>query len=417
MRWSAAFTLLGATVSAFAVDTATLIASVLSPDCLAWRVVGVCYWLSCSMFGCTVQTSVKVRHYVPDAVVSSYSRTGANPWTEVSFMSAPLPFAQGGGSGTTNQPHENNLAVFKNADVIGHPGMAAFGQFAGQFGMTCPGAGVPFDPYLLSTFDTIAWRDGIPESVYPESLIPGMREIGSRTTANLWGSVYPTCRQWWSDGSIGLRARLLQQVDPDLLTKIGQWAGFASQNQVDDDVIRTIVAPRQQVLNQGQVYADYGGQIGKTLPNAVTRGAGDLGLTVGSLGLFPAMDVVRQALPMVLSFLKMAFVICLPLVLVIGTYDLKAVVTASCVEFALFFVDFWFQLARWVDSTILDALYGHGSPHENFNPLMGLNNAMGDMLLNFVMATMFLVLPAFWIAALGWAGVSVGNALRALNDS
>ncbi|HDR9434662.1 TPA: TraU family protein, partial [Burkholderia multivorans] len=78
MRWSAAFTLLGATVSAFAVDTATLIASVLSPDCLAWRVVGVCYWLSCSMFGCTVQTSVKVRHYVPDAVVSSYSRTGAN---------------------------------------------------------------------------------------------------------------------------------------------------------------------------------------------------------------------------------------------------------------------------------------------------------------------------------------------------
>jgi len=33
------------------------------------------------------------------------------------------------------------------------------------------------------------------------------------------------------------------------------------------------------------------------LPNVVTRGASDLGLTVGSLGFFPAMDVVRQALP------------------------------------------------------------------------------------------------------------------------
>ncbi len=113
-------------------------------------------------------------------------------------------------------------------------------------------------------------------------------------------------------------------------------------------------------MNQGAVYTDYGGQIDKTLPNIVTRGASDLGLTVGSLGFFPAMDVVRQALPMVLTMLKMALVICIPLVLLIGTYDLKTVVTVSCVQFALFFVDFWFQLARWIDSTILDALYGWG---------------------------------------------------------
>jgi integrating conjugative element protein (TIGR03756 family) len=43
----------------------------------------------------------------------------------------------------------------------------------------------------LSTLDTIAWRYNIPESVYPESLIPGMREIGSRLTVSLWGDVYP----------------------------------------------------------------------------------------------------------------------------------------------------------------------------------------------------------------------------------
>lgn len=191
LRWAVAAGLVSAASSALAIDTAALIASVLSPDCLAWRIVGVCYWLSCSAFGCTVQTSVKVRHYVPDAVVSSYSHTGHNPWAEVAFMSMPLPFAADGGDGTTNQGHENNLAKFKNADVIGHPGMAAFSRFARQFGMICPGAGVPFDPYLLSTFDTIAWRYNVPESVYPESLMPGMREIGNRVAANLWGSVYP----------------------------------------------------------------------------------------------------------------------------------------------------------------------------------------------------------------------------------
>jgi hypothetical protein len=41
--------------------------------------------------------------------------------------------------------------------------------------------------------------------------------------------------------------------------------------------------------------------------------------------------------------------------------------------------------------------------------LIGLNNAFGDMLLNFVMATMFIVLPTFWVMALGWAGVRAGN--------
>lgn len=38
--------------------------------------------------------------------------------------------AQAGGDGTTNEDHENNLARFKNADVVGHPGVEVWsGQF------------------------------------------------------------------------------------------------------------------------------------------------------------------------------------------------------------------------------------------------------------------------------------------------
>lgn len=46
-------------------------------------------------------------------------------------------------------------------------------------------------PYLLSTLDTLAWRYNVPEALYPEALIPGRREIGTRTGLNLWGNVYP----------------------------------------------------------------------------------------------------------------------------------------------------------------------------------------------------------------------------------
>ena len=190
-RLAIAALLLGCSASSFALSTATIVASTLSPDCLEYRVTGICYWLYCTWTGCTVRTSVKVRHYIPDAVVSSYSNTGENPWVEVRAMSLPNPTAKAGGDGTTNEDHENNLAKFKNADVIGHPGGYVFSQFASASGYTCEGAGTAFMPYLLSTLDTLAWRYNIPEALYPEALIPGRREIGTRTGLNLWGNVYP----------------------------------------------------------------------------------------------------------------------------------------------------------------------------------------------------------------------------------
>mgnify|MGYP000438568234 CR=1 FL=1 len=264
---------------------------------------------------------------------------------------------------------------------------------------------------FYDTYHSSTPRDGWP---YDSTRDAGLAQVPS-------GAGYPTCQQWWSDGNDGLRARLLQQVDPDLLTRLGRWAGFLSQAEVNDSVIRAIASPRQQTMNQGEVYTDYGGQIGMTLPNVSTRVASDIGLTFGSIAFFPGADVLRQALPMVLSLLKMALVICIPLVLLLGTYDLKLVMTVTVVEFGLFFVDFWWQLARWVDSTILDALYGWNSPHSNFNPLMGLSNTFGDMLLNFVLAMMFLVLPTFWVGALAWIGVNAGsiaqNLATATNDA
>lgn len=128
---AAAAILLSTATPGFALTTVEIVASTLSPDCLEYRVVGICYWLYCSRSGCRIRTSVKVSHYVPDAVVSSYANTGENPWLEVRPMSLPNPTAQGGNDGTTNQPHENNLLKFKNADAIGHPGTAAFQQMAG----------------------------------------------------------------------------------------------------------------------------------------------------------------------------------------------------------------------------------------------------------------------------------------------
>lgn len=207
--------------STFAIGTGAITSSILSPDCLAYRVVGICFWLHCSIYECEIRTSAKIEHYVPDAVVSSYSNTGENPWVDVAALSPPNSTAQAGGDGTTNEAHENNLARFKNSDVVGHPAGIFFSRFVSESGYSCEGAGRPFMPYLLSTLDTIAWRHNLPEMFFPESWTPGMREIGSRLTLNLWGSVYPR-GGFLHQTDDHLAAAVVAQRAGDIVTRRGQ---------------------------------------------------------------------------------------------------------------------------------------------------------------------------------------------------
>ncbi|EDH5492544.1 TIGR03756 family integrating conjugative element protein, partial [Salmonella enterica subsp. enterica serovar Java] len=123
-------------VTEAAVNTATLIAGSASPSCISWRVKGICYWLFCTPFGCTVKTSVKVEHFIPEAVVSVYQDKGENPWSEMNTVSSAsggienaissglAGLSAGGGQSTAKRPQgsEGLLSTrFKYADAIGHP--------------------------------------------------------------------------------------------------------------------------------------------------------------------------------------------------------------------------------------------------------------------------------------------------------
>lgn len=141
--------------------------------------------------------------------------------------------------------------------------------------------------------------------------------------------------------------------------------------------------------------------------NAVSRIAGTAGASVASLGAFPALDAMRQALPMVQAVMLMAIYIMVPLILAFAAYEFKTVITLTFVIFAVNFLTFWWELARWLDSWLLTALYSSDT-HTRFN-MMGFQNTSDDLIMNLVMGTMFLMLPAVWVGALSWAGVQIGS--------
>ena len=248
----------------------------------------------------------------------------------------------------------------------------------------------------------------LPRAAFPWS---DSRDSGRPNTGR---GGYPTCSEWWSSTDNGLKARVKDQADPDMWLRISAAMKMSGFNDSDyqEAVIRRLVSPESLTVSQnGHVYAGYGGNADFTLDNAAARVAAIGGTSLGSLAAFPAFDAMRQALPMIQAILLMAMYVMLPLILAFAAYEFKTVITLTFVIFALNFLTFWWELARWLDSWLLTALYSSDT-HSRFN-MAGLQNSSDDLIMNLVMGAMFIVLPAVWLGALSWAGGSVGVAVSA----
>lgn len=235
------------------------------------------------------------------------------------------------------------------------------------------------------------------------------------------GAGYPTCKQWWSDATVGLRDRLVAEVNPNLLTQLHGWLTGRSSTEIEDATLRELVSPRQQSLSMapGQVFQDYGSSArGSSFTQGLNNLATNTGLALGSFSNFPAMNALRAALPMVQAFLIMGTIICLPLVLLISTYQLKALMTITFALFTLHMLTFWWELARWIDSSMLDTLYHQVSVTDQALltlPTAGfMDGTVTAQVIEYVMGVMFVVLPMFFLSVMSWAGYNVGSGVQTL---
>ncbi|MCC8381410.1 conjugal transfer protein TraG N-terminal domain-containing protein [Xenorhabdus sp. PB30.3] len=221
---------------------------------------------------------------------------------------------------------------------------------------------------------------------------------------------YPTCQAWWSTAQTGLKDRVLAQADPGLWLRLSATLKILGKNTpaYQEAVIRRLVSPVNLTISQeGYVYAGYGGNADPTLLDGANRIGTSAGALLGGLLSMPVFDAVRQALPMIQAVILMALYILIPLILLFAAYEFKTIFTLTFVIFALNFLTFWWELARWLDSHLLEALYGSDT-HSLFN-LAGIQNTSDDLIMGLVMGTLFIVLPMVWLGALAWAGVRMGD--------
>lgn len=173
-----------------------------SIDCLDWCVTGVCFWLVCSPIPpmCWIETTPKISHNLPDLIVTAYDEPGDTPWTEMRATTGKLAatalekvleelaHAEAGGNlPLKSSVGEESLMQFKESQVVGSP-VAGLTQFDVPF--LCRSKAEPYLPYFMSEADGFSWRSGLPDSLTPQALTPGVREIGT-WPSQTWGAVYP----------------------------------------------------------------------------------------------------------------------------------------------------------------------------------------------------------------------------------
>lgn len=168
------------------------------PDCLRFHLIGACVWFS--TYTGYSETPL-VEYYSPDVVVSVFNKAGDNPWMEINnsldqagkiaeeqIVTSLSQDNAGSGQHSYGDIHEQNI-FFKEADVIGNPGLVTMNQPE-----LLPSTAIPLNPYYQSMFDAGMWRGfpNVPFVLAEESyavIADSVHHVG--TLPINWGGIYP----------------------------------------------------------------------------------------------------------------------------------------------------------------------------------------------------------------------------------
>ncbi|WP_375576295.1 TraU family protein [Paracidovorax oryzae] len=152
---------LGLPMPAQAITTPGVIAGTAAglASCLSYRVEGVCFFLRCKLAFCWIETSIKISHYVPDVVVSTYNEPLQHPWSDIGRIVATTMngasstvFSQLFDSSAGGLNSTSAMANFKGADAIGNPAGMLASIIANGGQVTMPTTLVIPGPFELAQF-------------------------------------------------------------------------------------------------------------------------------------------------------------------------------------------------------------------------------------------------------------------------
>lgn len=232
-------------------------------------------------------------------------------------------------------------------------------------------------------------------------------DLGGRPVSGLGR---PTCEQWWADGTNGLRKRLLDTIDSQVLQAAKAAAtGAATPLSVENALIKRIAETSTVFVGKNGSGMDMGDT------SMAVKAVGMFGVAWDAIEKQASLWALKQAAPIAQSLILMAVYLCLPFALVFSSYSIETVLIAALGIFAIRFLTALWALANWVDNVMPKALgiewWRQGSwLFEDKGPANVITAMVGYLL--------FVGLPVVWFLVLGWAGhnLAAGGVVGSLTD-
>lgn len=230
----------------------------------------------------------------------------------------------------------------------------------------------------------------------------------------------PSCEDWWSgNGGPGLRQQILDEMETSTFEGIrDRVSGFfgTSDEEIEDRMIRRMVD--QAAVNAPTATSD--------LVNSNTD-AGVFSRTAASFGIAqqemfshgPLMLTIREAAPIVQSFLLMGVYMLLPILLVLSLYSWGPVFIATASILTITFWTYLWTISRWLEDNMMAALYPSTGNYmaSSFGSLLSNDMGMKASILSMAIGFLHIGLPLLFSVLVGWAGFKVQSAMGAADQT
>tara|TARA_R110001592_G_scaffold254129_3_gene517474 strand:+ start:19098 stop:20717 length:1620 start_codon:yes stop_codon:yes gene_type:complete len=283
---------------------------------------------------------------------------------------------------------------------------------------------------------------------HPQALFPfdAARDAGFDTDALAGG--HPVCNEWWGDAAKGVRRKVLDSLDPDLLNGMVYDAdnlidastdATPSVTEREDILLRKYLAvtrARESLTVNLPMSTGYqvtatdnaldninNGTWSEQLFGRLSMGTSfvqDVGRTA-MVGLGAAIKapeaigegfMIRQGISLFQALILMIMVIVLPFLMIFSQYRLSTLMTLTIIYFGLHFMSFLWAIAYWLDNQVM-ALMTEGGRFGVFEPIA---NPVQSGIILWVQRFLYLIFPMMFLTALGWAGISTGAAVQQISS-
>ncbi|WP_404360467.1 conjugal transfer protein TraG N-terminal domain-containing protein [Methylotuvimicrobium sp. KM1] len=221
----------------------------------------------------------------------------------------------------------------------------------------------------------------------------------------------PTCAQWWTGNGhingIGLREALADQIDAGALATFKQYVANKTgkaQDEVENIAIQTLISREETAFNGLGNLNSYNEA---SFANAASSAGATLGSFMEAVSFYPALYAMKAAAPIIQAVVLMLIYALMPFYFWFSSYQPGKIIFMSIIVFSVKFWTVLWAIANWLDNNLIEAIKPSW-----YNLQLMTNNLLVEMIIDFVIGGLFVVMPLFWSGLLTWAGFRVGSEIN-----